>query len=450
MNMSKRLLVGLLSSFLLAPIASAQIPGVGGAAVPGVVGVPAAPAAPANLWSFLCLTPQQKLNAKTCFCNSALGKMVSSATAPMSAMTGGLIQNRCLANSIANDIANMPATSSGGAAARIKKDEEEAKARRQAVRYLGTVDCNYWPEATEALVLSLRKDPNECVRFEAALSLRNGCCCNEKTVKALEMCVSGSDKDGAPAERSDRVRAAAADALARCPLIQKIIEEEKGKDGEIKKTEGIDPREYYRKLAQSQREQVVASARGLLVNLQQANNTAPSAAPANPQRSGNLADIIAHAFGNTHAVSAPVTVTSQAKPLSLYEIVTTRNSSREYIVPAGPTRIIPANPETIVSAPVTRPQTYVPIKTERVVPSRPIGFTPVQMERVTPSQTVPFKTAAPTPLETRPTAVQGSLRSPLPTGPQAPEGVTETRGYVTLEVVPVAPPTPSDIRTGRP
>src|SRR5947208_2751239 len=80
------------------------------------------------------------------------------------------------------------------------------------------------PEATEALAKSLRLDRNECVRFEAALALGNGCCCNEKTVRALEMSVSMSDKDGAPVERSDRVRAAAADALAHCPLIVKEIE----------------------------------------------------------------------------------------------------------------------------------------------------------------------------------------------------------------------------------
>jgi len=46
--------------------------------------------------------------------------MVSSATAPMSAFSGGLITNRCLANSIENDLLK-PSTSSEGAAAAIKK-----------------------------------------------------------------------------------------------------------------------------------------------------------------------------------------------------------------------------------------------------------------------------------------------------------------------------------------
>lgn len=399
MNMSKRLILGLVSSLAFTSITLAQ-----GVAVPAI---PATPAAPANLWSFLCLTPEQKANCKNCFCNSALGKMVSSATAPMSAMTGGLIQNRCLKNSIENAIANKPPTSSEGAAARIKKDEEEAKARREAIRFLGTVDCNYWPEATEALILGLRKDPNECVRFEAALSLRNGCCCNEKTIKALEMSVSGSDKDGAPAERSDRVRAAAADALARCPLIQKEIEEKQNED--IKKTERIDPREYYRKLAQVPREQVVSSARGLLVSLQNVNNTANTGAVAAPsQRSGSLSAIVANAFGNTQASPVVITARAQTKPLSLYELITTRNSSTEYITPTRTVQqdvIVPAQPEYGVPANV------------------------------------------PTPRASNPVVIQGGLRAPLPTGPQTPMRTGETTGFVTVETVP---PTPLDVRMGRP
>src|SRR5262249_41863214 len=149
--------------------------------------------------------------------------------------------------SIKNDIDNNPPGSSQGAAALIKRDEADAKARRAAVRYLGTVDCNYWPEAIEALTKSLRRDPNECVRFEAALALRNGCCCNKKTIKALEMCVTGSNKDENPPERSDRVRAAAADALARCPMLEEESEDTDKKNGDGKKTEAprINPNQFY-------------------------------------------------------------------------------------------------------------------------------------------------------------------------------------------------------------
>jgi hypothetical protein len=101
-------------------------------------------------------------------------------------------------------------------AARVKADEADAKARRAAVRYLGTVDCHVWPEVKAALVNALRADKNECVRYEAALALGRGCCCAKETLEALSRTVSGSETDGNPSETSERVKAAAADALENC------------------------------------------------------------------------------------------------------------------------------------------------------------------------------------------------------------------------------------------
>jgi hypothetical protein len=98
----------------------------------------------------------------------------------------------------------------------IKKDALEAKMRRDKVRFLGTVDCRYYPDAIGALTAALRTDGSECVRYEAALALGHGCCCNQKTIDALDASVSGTEKDGNPAERSVRVRCAAAAALEHC------------------------------------------------------------------------------------------------------------------------------------------------------------------------------------------------------------------------------------------
>ncbi|HMP18225.1 MAG TPA: HEAT repeat domain-containing protein, partial [Gemmatales bacterium] len=103
-----------------------------------------------------------------------------------------------------------------GASAHAKKDAAEAKARRAAVRYLGTLDCRYYPEAEGALIAALRTDGVECVRWEAALVLGKGCCCSKKVIEALTHAVSCSEKDGNPAERSERVRFAACLALERC------------------------------------------------------------------------------------------------------------------------------------------------------------------------------------------------------------------------------------------
>src|SRR5262249_53825978 len=150
--------------------------------------------------------------------------------------------------------------------AQIKADEAAAKKRRAAVRYLGTVDCNYWPEAQEALINALRADRNECVRLEAAWALGRGCCCNNATMQALKLTVEGSTEDGNPAEDSERVRAAAHFALEHCLASHVEVEKlspvppgttpDKGSGTDIRRTElkdkeskaPITPAVYYRKV----------------------------------------------------------------------------------------------------------------------------------------------------------------------------------------------------------
>src|SRR5262249_48040084 len=73
-----------------------------------------------------------------------------------------------------------------------------------------------WPEAGDALIVALRTDKNECVRWEAAMALGSGCCCKKETVEALNISASGSDKDGNPSENSERVKAAALFSLQKC------------------------------------------------------------------------------------------------------------------------------------------------------------------------------------------------------------------------------------------
>ncbi|MFQ3593917.1 MAG: hypothetical protein SNJ82_12120, partial [Gemmataceae bacterium] len=149
-------------------------------------------------------------------CASPIGQLVGGILTPYRAMTGGIIPKWCPGPLDANaaDL-GKPADSAEGAAARIKASEAEAKARRAAVRYLGTVDCKRYPEAEAALINALRGDPNECVRLEAALAFRNGCCCSKKVIDTLIVVVNG-EKTTEPAETSPRVRCAAAEALQRC------------------------------------------------------------------------------------------------------------------------------------------------------------------------------------------------------------------------------------------
>jgi hypothetical protein len=141
---------------------------------------------------------------------------------PLSALTGGLI---CGGAPGAGGAAGPGAPGGPGtgppppacaAEAKIKADAAQAAARRDAVKFLGTVDCHWYPEAEAALIASLRCDRSECVRMEAALALGRGCCCTKSTVEALRIAASGSSRDGNPGERCPRVRWAALEALQTC------------------------------------------------------------------------------------------------------------------------------------------------------------------------------------------------------------------------------------------
>ena len=149
-------------------------------------------------------------------------QMFGQMLAPMNAMTGGLIGGKCSGPSAA--ALAQPATSAEGAAARIQQEEAGATARRAAIRYLATANCQYYPEAEAALIVSLRSDPVECVRIEAARAFVSGCCCTKKTIAALTLAVNGGTKDGFPSERSECVEALAYLALKKCLATYKDVQ----------------------------------------------------------------------------------------------------------------------------------------------------------------------------------------------------------------------------------
>jgi hypothetical protein len=223
----------------------AQVPsGAGGAAAgAGATGATsattaaapaAAPASGGTIWNFFGINKAGLTQCKVRFCKSNLGLLVGNSMKPMSAMTGGLLPQCCprvlIDDALKKAALEGPEAAKGdavAAAAKIAKDEAEAKERRAAVRYLGTVDCHYWGDVAEpALIAALRTDRNECVRWEAAMALGNGCCCTKKTIAALTISVYGVEKegltvagtfsDGAPVETSERVKGAALAALQHC------------------------------------------------------------------------------------------------------------------------------------------------------------------------------------------------------------------------------------------
>jgi hypothetical protein len=193
------------------------VPSAGVPAAPATPGVPGTPAAPGNIWSKIMLTPDQKAACKKHWCESGVAQFLGMMIKPMTLASGGLIKPCCPGPDQAKpEDLLKPSDSVDGAAAQIKADEAQAKARRANVRYLGTVDCSRYPEAEKALINALRTDRNECVRWEAAIVLGHGCCCTRKTIEALKMAASGSDKDNNPKESSERVRAAAEVSLYAC------------------------------------------------------------------------------------------------------------------------------------------------------------------------------------------------------------------------------------------
>jgi hypothetical protein len=342
----------LVLSILLVATVRGQGPGMPGAAPPGAAagaplsgagGAPVGPAAAPAPGGCLGNIMAACAACKQAFCASPIGQFVNNGMAPVRAFSGGLIGGCCPVDP--NMAANLakPADSADGAAARIKADEAAAAERRANVRYLGTVDCRYWPEAKAALINALRADRNECVRLEAAIALGRGCCCNQATVRALELTVSGSDEDGFPPEASCRVQMAAMMALDHCLSLVpmeppvgpiEIIEperKEKEREKELDKekdkeplkllpapTAGSEPAAaaktavgalpYYQRVERLPLAKVVASARRTLEKA-----TSSSATTSARPTAGSLSQIMAGAMASPGAakVNVPLSATAQ-------------------------------------------------------------------------------------------------------------------------------------------
>jgi hypothetical protein len=412
----------------LTPVAYAQIPAAP-AAVPAAAPVAAAPvagvapaAAPSSIWSFFCMTPDQKAACRQKLCSCALGQLINNGLTPASTMTGGIIPTLCPAVSPA-DLAK-PADSAEGAAARIKADEADAKARRAAVRLLGLQDCHYWPEAQLALINSLRADRNECVRMEAALAFNNGCCCSKAVIKALVICVSGSEEDGNPSECSPRVRALAEAALQHClACYAEVIPAPPLGDG---KTEPkapvapggeqapppkvlptpaaapnqlpnvgqapVQPLDYYKGIERVSRQEVVEDGRRALAR------AVPHQQPVviDQPTSHSLSDIIRHAVN-----TGPVTPTSMSTTVIVDKDVQPIPVAASPAPPLAPTPstpvfgTVPLAPSTSVTSPPAT-KTAMPAATTTVTPPAPVSKTvvPAATTTVTPSAPV-TKTVAP-------------------------------------------------------
>ena len=378
-----KLWLGLATAFLMSQAAQAQ--DAGAAAVPG--GAQAAAAGP-NLFSMLLPNDAQKEKCRQKLCKCEIVKMLKAAMRPASAMTGGLIPSGNCCPEVKKEDLLKPSDSPEGAAAQIKKDAEEAAARRAAVRFLGTVDCRYWPEAEDALIAALRGDKIECVRWEAAIALQRGCCCTTKIRKALTLCVESSDKDGHPAERSTRVLDAATCALTMCTFeetpAEKAKEKEKEKEKEIKKIGRVNPKEYYQNLDKESPEKVLEAARRA-VEQRTASKSAQILAAPHRASSQGLLGIFTHAVDasqepptaqpRTQAPAPVAVVQQQPQPQRrglLYKLMP--GLGGEEVASAPPTVVEPRGvAQVVVAAPVAAAQIapVVRVAPVQIVPAAP-------------------------------------------------------------------------------
>ncbi len=404
MKARKWMWMGLMSLGALPSWANAQVPaGIGGAAAAPAFGAaaPAATAAqPATLWSFLGVSKPQLEACRQKKCATPCGQFINKLTMPLTAFTGGIIPPYCGPMPSPADLADEGAV---GAAAKIKAEEAQAKARKAAMRYLGTVDCSRFPDAQGALIKGLRGDTNECVRFEAALALGNGCCCTKATMEALSVSAACSDRDGLPREYSDRVRAASVSALQQClscyvdpnpPKVEKAIEgkpeegirddrkpeeikvpadpknasdDAENKDSSKQESKEKAPRPvgmaYYAKVNAVPRDQIVEEARRVV---EKYNQTASAQIVLN--RETSVVGILNQAMVDTTA-TMPTGITNgmpvakaevvSARPQNLWEIVS-RNAEPAPVMGAARTEVVVKSsmePPTafVKSAPITMP-----------------------------------------------------------------------------------------------
>jgi hypothetical protein len=395
-----------------------------GQALPGVPGVPAAPAAPAvpgapgaelgpGFFGKMCL----RLDAcKRKIADTPLGQLLQNAKKPLSALTGGIV-----GGPLKPTDKEAAAPGVGGAAAAGKKDAAEAAKRRADVKYLGTLDCRYYPDAAKALADGLRTDPSECVRYEAALALGHACCCSEVTVKALTASVSGMDTDGNPAERSTRVRMAACIALERClacytpptpePEPEKKNDKPKGEKsttGEKSSSDSTGPESEKKEPNTTEPEKKETDKKG----------TDAAAKPMVPQPSKDqveLARQTVSAFHDLMAVSQPVIQAQvQSTPKSLYHLI--QAAASEPVRASTPAY---TTPPTVQMAMASRPTPAATIALKPAVPD----LTPAA--RMEPATSEPRKFAPPPQL--MPTAP-----SPDTTTPVKAEMKAEAKAEITV------------------
>ncbi|MBX3411233.1 MAG: hypothetical protein KF708_00845 [Pirellulales bacterium] len=179
--------------------------------VQGQAVAPVAPAAPTTLWNFLGI-PQ------------GVNKVYDASVNRRGNFPG--LERKPPLKGIA-DPANLESTNPAiKKAAEIKQQEDLAKQKIKAIKYLASIGCGCYPGVKEALMAAL-DDCTEKVRYEAAKAIGEAacnncatcnkqCCCDEELSLKLAEVAYEMDDECCYKERSERVREAARQALMNC------------------------------------------------------------------------------------------------------------------------------------------------------------------------------------------------------------------------------------------
>ena len=175
--------------------------------VPSTATAPTTAAAPAGggFFSTVCANfaaTKQKI------CNGPLGTLLKNALGPLSALDWG-------------PRSQWRGTGQAGYECRrvgwrCRKDQAGPGGSQKtggSRPFLGTIDCHWYPEAEAGLVAVCGSIGANVSAGRRRAGLARGCCCTKTTMEALAVCVSGSERDGNPAENSLRVQLVAFEAL---------------------------------------------------------------------------------------------------------------------------------------------------------------------------------------------------------------------------------------------
>jgi len=289
---------------------------------PGFLAAPVGPPVKKSCLETIDAAIHAKMEA---ICNSSIGKFLHEMGKPLKAITGGGGATPGVGKPPTKT--ELAAPGPVGVSAKIKAEKIQAKARQQAVKELGQVDCHYFPEAEAMLIIALRADSSECVRFEAAKSLTRGCCCSKAVIQALNICVSGSAEDGHPSERSPLVKSTAMIALEVCMNSCGSAEAEApvlprpefpgGNEEAIPAPQPtVQKTAFYQAVDQQPLARVVARSQRLLASKQQASQTPVATAPR--RRSIYELWLAAEKRPQRKPANSPPPIPPQAAPTKFY------------------------------------------------------------------------------------------------------------------------------------